>query len=232
MGECDALLVPTAPLQPTLAEVAADPVGVNARIGTYTNFCNLFDMCGVAVPAGEVAESDGTTAQFGITVLGRPFDDAVVADIAARLSGGERAVAPSWPERAGAGVVTLVVAGAHLRDQPLAGQLHDLGARWDGPARTAERYRMTALPSGKPALVRVSDAGQAFEVERWSLSPAALGTFLAALPTPMGLAAVELDDGSWETGFVCADEAATAAPDISEFGGWRAYLQAREFATQ
>lgn len=232
LGECDALLVPTAPLQPTLAEVAADPVGVNARIGTYTNFCNLFDMCGVAVPAGEVAESDGTTAQFGITVLGRPFDDAVVADIAARLSGGERAVAPSWPERAGAGVVTLVVAGAHLRDQPLAGQLHDLGARWDGPARTAERYRMTALPSGKPALVRVSDAGQAFEVERWSLSPAALGTFLAALPTPMGLAAVELDDGSWETGFVCADEAATAAPDISEFGGWRAYLQAREFATQ
>jgi allophanate hydrolase len=42
---------------------------------------------------------------------------------------------------------------------------------------------------------------------------------------------VELDDGSWETGFVCADEGAVAAPDISEFGGWRAYLQAREFAS-
>jgi len=231
LAECDALLVPTAPLQPTLAEVAADPVAVNARIGTYTNFCNLFDMCGVAVPAGEVAESDGTTAQFGVTVLGRAFDDAVVADIAARLGGGERGAVASWPERAGAGAVTLVVAGAHLRDQPLAGQLHDLGARWDGPARTAEHYRMTALPSGKPALLRLPHGGRAFEVERWALSPAALGTFLAALPTPMGLAAVELDDGSWETGFVCADEGAVAAPDISEFGGWRAYLQAREFAT-
>ncbi|MHA7664607.1 allophanate hydrolase [Mycolicibacterium sp. HS_4_1] len=231
LGECDALLVPTAPLQPTLAEVAADPVGVNARIGTYTNFCNLFDMCGVAVPAGEVVESDGTTAQFGVTVLGRAFDDAVVADIAARLSGGERGAVPSWPEQAGAGALTLVVAGAHLRDQPLAGQLHDLGARWDGPARTAERYRMTALPSGKPALVRLPHGGRAFEVERWALSPAALGKFLAALPTPMGLAAVELNDGSWETGFVCADEEAIAAPDISEFGGWRAYLKAREFAS-
>lgn len=230
LGECDALLVPTSPLQPTLAEVAADPVSVNARIGTYTNFCNLFDMCGVAVPAGEVVESDGTTAQFGVTVLGRSFDDAVVADIAARLSGGERGAA-SWPERAGAGAVTLVVAGAHLRDQPLAGQLHDLGARWDGPARTAESYRMTALPSGKPALLRLSHGGRAFEVERWSLSPAALGKFLVALPTPMGLAAIELDDGSWETGFVCSDEGAIAAPDISEFGGWRAYLQSREFAT-
>lgn len=232
LGECDALLVPTAPLQPTLAEVAADPVAVNARIGTYTNFCNLFDMCGVAVPAGEVVESDGTTAQFGVTVLGRSFDDAVVADIAARLSGTERGAAASWPERAGAGAVTLVVAGAHLRDQPLAGQLHDLGARWDGPARTAESYRMTALPSGKPALLRLANGGRAFEVERWALSPAALGQFLVALPTPMGLAAIELDDGSWETGFVCADEGASAAPDISEFGGWRAYLQSREFATQ
>lgn len=231
LGECDALLVPTAPLQPTLAEVAADPVGVNARIGTYTNFCNLFDMCGVAVPAGEVVESDGTTAQFGVTVLGRAFDDAVVADLAARLNGGERGAVASWPERAGAGAVTLIVAGAHLRDQPLAGQLHELGARWVGPARTAERYRMTALPSEKPALVRLAHGGRAFEVERWALSPAALGRFLAALPTPMGLAAVELDDGSWETGFVCADEGAVAAPDISEFGGWRAYLQSREFAT-
>ena len=90
---------------------------------------------------------------------------------------------------------------------------------------------MTALPSGKPALVRLAHGGRAFEVERWALSPAALGRFLAALPTPMGLAAVELDDGSWETGFVCADEGAVAAPDISEFGGWRAYLQSREFAT-
>ena len=50
----DALIVPTAPFHPTLAEVAADPVGVNSRMGTYTNFCNLFDLSAVAVPAGTV----------------------------------------------------------------------------------------------------------------------------------------------------------------------------------
>ncbi|NED64546.1 allophanate hydrolase, partial [Streptomyces sp. SID10244] len=65
-GDADALLVPTAPLHPTLAEVAADPIGVNSRMGTYTNFCNLFDLCGLAVPAGEI---DGTRAQFGVTFL-------------------------------------------------------------------------------------------------------------------------------------------------------------------
>ena len=48
----DALMVPTAPMHPRIDEVAADPVGVNSRMGIYTNFCNLFDLCGVAVPAG------------------------------------------------------------------------------------------------------------------------------------------------------------------------------------
>ena len=48
-GDADALLVPTAPLHPTIAQVAADPVGVNSRIwARYTNFCNLFDLCGWA----------------------------------------------------------------------------------------------------------------------------------------------------------------------------------------
>lgn len=42
---------------PTLAEVAADPVGVNAGLGTYTNFANLLDLCGVVGPA---READGS----------------------------------------------------------------------------------------------------------------------------------------------------------------------------
>ena len=74
----DALVVPTAPMHPRIDEVAADPVGVNSRMGTYTNFCNLFDLCAVAVPAGTAGQ-----AQFGITVLARAFEDAVAVDIAA-----------------------------------------------------------------------------------------------------------------------------------------------------
>ena len=74
----DALMVPTAPMHPRIDEVAADPVGVNSRMGTYTNFCNLFDLCGVACPQARPGE-----AQFGITVLARAFDDAVALDIAA-----------------------------------------------------------------------------------------------------------------------------------------------------
>jgi len=223
----DALLTPTAPFQPTLAEVAADPVGANSRVGTYTNFCNLFDLCAVAVPAGTAG-----AAQFGVTVFARAFEDAVALDIAARVPNGSAAGTPlesAWPARI-APVQELVVFGAHLRDQPLAHQLTDLGARWAGPVRTAPRYRLGAMKTTppKPAVTRVAEAesGVAVAGERWLLSPAALGRFLAALPAPMHLGAVELDNGTWTTGFGCEGAAADAATDISSHGGWKAALAA------
>src|SRR6185295_7295463 len=143
----DALVVPTAPMHPRIDEVAADPVGTNSRMGTYTNFCNLFDLCAVAVPAGTAGE-----AQFGITVLARVFEDAVALDIAA-LATGDQAPVDVWP-LAAAEAAEVVVFGAHLRGGPLVHQLTDLGARWVGEMRTAPRYRMSVLPTvpAKPAI--------------------------------------------------------------------------------
>ena len=218
----DALVVPTAPMHPRIDEVAADPVGVNSRMGTYTNFCNLFDMCGVAVPAGTVGP-----AQFGITVLARAFEDAVAVDVAALVSGDEAPV-NVWP-LAVADSVELVVFGAHLRGGALVHQLTDLGARWAGELTTAPRYRMSVLPTvpAKPAVTRVPDSDQGVSLlgHRWLLSPAALGRFLAALPAPMQLGKVEFDDGTWRTAFGC-DGAAATGPDISSYGSWPAAIAA------
>ncbi|MBD1537921.1 allophanate hydrolase [Arthrobacter sp. S13_S34] len=233
----DALLIPTAPFHPTLAEVAADPVGVNSLMGTYTNFCNLFDLCAVGVPAGEV---DG--AQFGLTVVGRTFDDAVAADIARRLestpdvpalfAGGaapaDEPANPSssvpWPLAAGAKAVPLVVVGAHRKGQPLAPQLEELGAAWDGPVRTAARYRMVSLDTAppKPGVYRSDRDGAELVGERWLVSPAGLGAFLAALPEPMLLGSIELADGSKAVGFACDAVAAAGGEDITRYGDWLA----------
>jgi allophanate hydrolase len=218
----DALVVPTAPMHPRIDEVAADPVGVNSRMGTYTNFCNLFDMCGVAVPAGTASD-----AQFGVTVLARAFEDAVAVDVAALVSGDEAPV-NVWP-LAVADSVELVVFGAHLRGGALVHQLTDLGARWAGELTTAPRYRMSVLPTvpAKPAVTRVADGDQGVSLlgHRWLLSPAALGRFLAALPAPMQLGKVEFDDGTWRTAFGCDGTAATG-PDISAYGSWPAAIAA------
>jgi hypothetical protein len=60
--------------------------------------------------------------------------------------------------------------------------------------------------------------------ERWLLSPAALGEFLAELPAPMLLGKVELDDGRWITGFGCDHIAPTQGRDITEYRGWLAAM--------
>jgi allophanate hydrolase len=215
----DALLVPTAPFHPRIDEVNADPVGVNSRMGTYTNFCNLFDLCGVAVPTGTAGD-----AQFGVTVLARAFEDAVALDISA-IAAKTSAPQHIWPLSA-ADSVELVVFGAHLRGGVLAHQLTDLGARWSGELTTAPRYRMTRLDSTlpKPIVARVADdeAGAAITGQRWLLSPAALGRFLAALPAPMQLGKVEFDDGSWRTAFGGGIDAVDSGTDISGYGSWAA----------
>src|SRR6478609_1576857 len=218
----DALMVPTAPFHPRIDELAADPIGVNSRMGTYTNFCNLFDMCGVSVPAGTAGD-----AQFGVTVLARAFDDAVAVDVAALVSDAE-APQEVWPMLV-ADSTELVVFGAHLRGGPLVHQLTDLGARWAGELTTSAQYRMALLPSTppKPAITRSSNgAGVALKAHRWVLSPAALGRFLAGLPAPMQLGKVEFDDGTWRTSFGCDGAAAAAGTDISQYGGWAAAVAA------
>jgi len=236
----DALIVPTAPFHPTLAEVAADPVGVNSRMGTYTNFCNLFDLSAVAVPAGTVRDIDGIS-QFGLTVVARTFEDGVAADIARRIeltpehpelfaagaaAASDAAPKVPWPVAAGAVVVPLVVVGAHRKGQPLAAELERRGAFWDGLVATAARYRMVALETTppKPGVVR-SEQGTGLVAERWLLSESALGSFLADLPEPMLLGSITLDDGSTAVGFACDAVAAASARDISEYGDWIKYLE-------
>jgi len=61
----DVLLVPSVPLHPTIAEVEKEPITVNSRLGTYTNFVNLLNWCALAVPAKNVDEDGGLP--FGVT---------------------------------------------------------------------------------------------------------------------------------------------------------------------
>ncbi|TFV51725.1 allophanate hydrolase [Blastococcus sp. TF02A-35] len=231
----DALLVPTTTSHPTLAEVAADPVGVNSGLGTYTNFCNLMDLCAVAVPSGTVRDDDGEDLEFGVSVLARAGADALALDLARLVElptpsvarAGARAVAVPrdlpWPVAAGADATRLLVVGAHLRGQPLAGELDALGARWLGPATTAAAYRLARLGTvpAKPGLARVGTAaGVAIGGQLWLVPTAQLGTFLAALPAPMHLGRVELADRSEVVGFGCSLEAWQSGRDISEHGDW------------
>jgi allophanate hydrolase len=207
LADADALLLPTAPGHPTLAEVAADPLGANARLGRFTNSTNLFDLAAAAVPAGEV-----NGLPFGVMLIGPAYTDERLARIASLLQSETR----------------LAVVGAHLTGQPLNPQLLALGARLDRTTTTAPVYRLHALRTTppKPGLVHVGEGGAAIEAEVWRLPAEGLGRLLTALPRPMTLGSVQLADGTEVPGFLCEPSALTDAEDITSFGGWRSYLNA------
>ncbi|MBR23329.1 MAG: allophanate hydrolase [Leifsonia sp.] len=214
----DGIVIPTAPVHPTLDEVAADPLGANARMGTFTNFVNLLDFAAIAVPL-----DDGTDRGFGTTIVTRAFEDSVAADLAARYLG------EPHPEVHGDTGLDLAVFGAHMTGQPLNGELVAMGARFIGPVTTESDYALYALDTvpPKPGLVPRSSDGASITGERWRLSPAALGRFLAALPAPMTLGRVRLRGGEEVVGFGCTTTALEHATEITEYGSWPAYLDAQ-----
>ncbi|PWC31238.1 allophanate hydrolase [Azospirillum sp. TSO35-2] len=226
----DLLAVPTTGTIYTVAEVMADPIALNTNLGIYTNFTNLLDLCGIAIPSG--FQADGRPA--GLTLLAPAFREAAVAAVASaahRAAGVAMgatglALPPARPvSYGGKGLLPLLVVGAHLSGQPLNPQLTDAGGRLTGTVATAPRYRLYALPGepARPGLLRVGDGGCAITGELWELTPEAFGRFVARLPQPLCIGSVELADGRRVSGFLCEAVDTVDAPDISDFGGWLAY---------
>ncbi|MFL9500784.1 allophanate hydrolase [Rhodopseudomonas palustris] len=230
----DALVLPTAPTAYTVDQVLADPITLNSRLGTYTNFVNLLDLCGLALPAS--IRSDGIS--FGITLLAPAGRDAELASLGrvfhadtalpigasghsqpplAKVTGGDA------PEE-----IAIAVVGAHLSGMPLNRELTALGGRLLSATATAPDYKLYALKGTvppKPGLLRVAPGGgSAIAVEVWALSQAAFGSFVAAIPSPLSIGTLTLADGTAVKGFLTEPAAIEGARDISHFGGWRAYM--------
>ncbi len=227
-GRYDALLLPTAPNTPTLAELDADPVGPNSRLGTWTNFVNLCDLAAWAVPAGIGA--DGLPA--GVTVVGPAWSEGRLAALADRVHraavttvGATAQPLPpaSPPDDLAADETALFCVGGHMAGLPLNGQLTALGGRFVAGACTQPGYRLYAL-DGRPGLV-AEPGGGAIQGEVWALPTAAIGRLLAPLPPPLGFGTVTLESGPC-LGFLAEAAGVAGATDITGYGGWRAYLAA------
>jgi allophanate hydrolase len=233
----DVLVTPTAPTIYTIAEVDADPIRLNSRLGYYTNYVNLLDLCGLAVPAGFRADA----MPFGVTLLAPAFRDASLCALGARiqrafalpLGATGATLAPEEPASVPAllqGHVRVAVCGAHMAGLPLNHQLLERGARLVRTCLTAPRYRLFALEAfspPRPGMVR-GDGGASIPVEVWELSAGAFGSFVDGIPPPLGIGTVELEDGEQVRGFLCEQYATAGAREITALGGWRAYLETRK----
>ena len=176
-ADIDALVLPTAPTAYSTAQVLANPIELNSRLGTYTNFVNLLDLCGLALPAA--MRADGIP--FGITLLAPAGQDAQLASIGrvfhadTRLADGRAkpaaaAAGGAARRRSRGDEIAIAVVGAHLSGMALNGELKALGGRLLEAASTAPDYKLYALGTTppKPGMLRVA-AGTGSSIDRRSL---------------------------------------------------------------
>lgn len=234
LAEVDLLCVPTIPTVVRMDEVERDPITPNSRLGTYTNFVNLLDLCGVTVPVRR--RQDGLPGS--ITLLAPAGRDALAAGLGriAHCLSGVNAGATDWPVPAAETVqasvdpaeMEIAVVGAHMSGLPLNGELTRLGGRFLRATRTASNYKLFALAGGpplRPGLVRHSD-GQCIELETWALPRSRFGDFIAGVPQPLGIGTITLETDDQVKGFICEPAGIQGATDVTHFGGWRNYLGA------
>ena len=232
----DFMVTPTVPRLFRIEDDAREPRAVNDKLGIYTRFVNFIGCPVLSIP--QAFRADGLPS--GISLVGLPERDTSLDAIAAALH-----------ERSGAGMgrlrhevvrvepvqshgtpreARLAVVGAHMRGLALNAQLSEVGARYVRTARTAESYRLFALPNSepeRPGMLQVAVHGAAIEVELWDLSWHALGELMARVPPPLAIGSVRIDSGELVKGFLCEACATEGARDITEFGGYRAYLGRR-----
>ncbi len=231
----DVLMVPTAPTHYRIDDMLADPIELNRRLGHYTNFVNLLDYAAIAVPSS--IRSDGLP--FGVTFIAPAGSDWQLAELGLRyhqktglclgVSDTPVDTTATLPlPKDGRPYVQVAVVGAHLSGMPLNSQLQERGAELVKTTTTSDAYRFYALANTtppKPGLVRVKKGdGAAIAIEIWRMPEEAYGSFVALIPSPLGIGQIETADGTMVQGFLCEQEGLNGATDITHFKGWRSYL--------
>ena len=201
-------------------------------MGYYTNYMNLLDLCGVAVPAGFMSNG----IPFGVTLIAPCFREISLLNQALRWESQQRlsmgASDKIYQSYSNLPIVTtnnqieVAVCGAHLTGMPLNWQLVERGATLKAETETSENYRFYALAGGpvkRPGLIRQDSNGCRIKVEVGRChNRNSVGSFRD--PHPLGIGKLQLINGEWVSGFICEEVGLAGAEDISELGSWRSYI--------
>ncbi|MEJ8472522.1 allophanate hydrolase [Roseibium algae] len=234
LDRLDMLCVPTIPTFYSVKDLEDDPITPNSNNGIYTNFVNLLDMCGLAIPVSP--RTDGRPGN--VTLLAKAEQDGMIANLGVKLeqAAAHELGATGWtlPDEAvpltpltNSDELALAVCGAHMSGMVLNHELTSRGARFLQTSTTSDAYRLYALAGGppkRPGLVRGEPgSGGEIDVEIWAMPLTEVGSFLASIPAPLGLGSLVLSDGRTVQGFQCEAAGIRGADDITSLGTWRKY---------
>ena len=123
--------------------------------------------------------------------------------------------------------VRLAVNGTLMRGLALNGNLLAAGATFVRETATSPSYRLWSIDDRHPAMIRVAKGGAAVAVEVWDVPAAGLAAILLGEPSGLSVGKVRLADGEETLGVLGEPALCEGQREITQYGGWRAYVAAR-----
>jgi allophanate hydrolase len=236
LKQFDILCLPSMPRIASVKEIENDPIKANSRLGIYTNFVNLLDLCAIAIPVNK--REDGFPG--GVTIIANAFEELKLAKFAKyiqkdmNLTYGNSKVEVKLTDDDTFGVtydeIEVAVVGAHLRGMPLNKDLLKLNSRFLYDVKTSANYKLFKLKSediSKPGLIQ-DENGVQINLEVWAIPIENMGAFEKTILKPLCIGSIELENKKIVKGFLCESSALIGADDISAFGGWKAFLNSNQ----
>lgn len=121
----------------------------------------------------------------------------------------------------------LAVNGTLMRGLALNPNLLAVGADFVRETATEPTYRLWSIDDRHPAMVRVQEGGVAIAIELWQVPAAGLGVLLWQEPPGLSIGKVRLSDGEVVLGVLGESALCENQLEITEWGGWRAYLASK-----
>ena len=124
--------------------------------------------------------------------------------------------------------VRLAVNGTLMRGLALNGNLLAAGATFVRETTTGPSYRLWSIGDRHPAMMRVASGGAPVAVEVWDVPAAGLAYDPPRENLPgLCIGKVRLADGEELLGVLGEPILCEGQREITEYGGWRAYVAAR-----
>ena len=121
----------------------------------------------------------------------------------------------------------LAVNGTLMRVLELNPNLLNVGASFLYETTTTPSYRLWSIGDVHPGMVRVDQGGAAIALEVWEVPAAGLVEVLQQEPPGLCVGKVTLADGEIVLGVLAEPLLCQGQPEITAYGGWRAYRQAQ-----
>ena len=123
----------------------------------------------------------------------------------------------------------LAVNGTLMRGLELNKNLLNVGAKFIREDKTDPQYRIWSINDVHPAMYRVNNnGGTSVALEVWDVPDAGLISVLLNEPPGLSIGNVHLADGTTLLGVLGEPYRCEGMVEITEFGGWRAYMESKE----